>query len=133
VVLLRASSEALGAQADLEATLGRGDGGVEHGELMARFAEASTRGNDDLDALRRQALEVLGPERFVEVAATVGIFNGLVRVADATGIPLDHGTRKVSSELRAHLGLNAFAGARNSDRAHDGVDTLESEVSKLFS
>jgi len=132
-VLLRASSEALGAQADLEGTLGRGDGGVEHGELMTRFAEAATRGSDDLDARRAETLEVLGPERFVEVAATVGIFNGLVRVADATGIPLDSGTLAASSEIRVQLGLNAFSGASSSDLARAAGGASEREVSKLFS
>ena len=40
--LLRASSQALGEGADLAATVGRGDGGVPHGEELARFAEAAT-------------------------------------------------------------------------------------------
>ena len=90
-MLLRASSEAVGEQADLHAALGRGEGGVAHGELLAAFAEAATRGSDGLPAIRSALLEVVGPEAFVAAAATVGIFNGLVRVADATGIPLDRG------------------------------------------
>lgn len=132
-MLLRASSEAIGDEADLEGTVGRGDGGVEHGELMARFAESATRGSEDLDEVRSRLLEALGAERFVEVAATVGIFNGLVRVADATGIPLDDGTLKASVEFRAQLGLNDYAGAVNSDLASAGGGEEEREVAKLFS
>ena len=34
-------------------------------------------------------LERLGTDGFIETASIIGIFNGLVRTADATGIPLD--------------------------------------------
>ena len=39
----------------------------------------------------------------MHAAATVGIFNGLVRVADCTGIPLDDGTRDATVEERESL------------------------------
>ena len=133
-MLLRASSKAIGAGAELDAAVGRGDSGVECGDLMSRFAEAATRGNDDLEALRRELFETLGGERFVEVAATVGIFNGLVRVADAIGIPLDDGTLRASVAFRSELGLDQFAGADNSDlaTASDSAAELEQKISKLF-
>ena len=131
-MLLRASSEAIGEQAELEGTLGRGDGGVEHGEAMARFAEAATRGGEELAALRDPLRAQLGDERFVEVAATIGIFNGLVRVADSTGIPLDDGTLKASVDFRKELGLDQFGGANNSDLSAAGSGASEREVSKLF-
>jgi hypothetical protein len=112
-MLLRASSEALGSEAKLDGAIGQGDGGVEHGVALCRFAEAATRGSDDLEAARVNLLGAVGPEAAIEAAATVGIFSGLVRVADATGVPLDEGTRKHSAAFRATLGLNAYAGARN--------------------
>ena len=113
-MLLRASSREVGREADLRGTVGEGDGGVEHGELLAQFAEAVTRGSADLDTIRQRLLAAVGPERFVEAAATVGIFNGLVRVADSTGIPLDGRTLEASAAAREDLGLNEFAGARSS-------------------
>jgi hypothetical protein len=133
-MLLRASSEAIGQEAELEGTLGRGDGGVEHGDLMARFAEAATRGSEDLESLRSQLFDAVGAERFVEVAGTVGIFNGLVRVADGTGIPLDEGTLKASTDFRKRLGLDEFSGSGNSDLARVAGNAAASErnVSKLF-
>ena len=89
-MLLRASSDAVGAEVDLSAAVeDAADGGVEDGAVLTAFAEAVVRATDDLDAARTRALETLGPEKFVEAAATVGIFNGLVRVADSTGIPSD--------------------------------------------
>ncbi len=114
-MLLRASSEALGEEADLGGAVGRGAGGVLHGDLLASFAELATRGGDNLPDVRAALIAAVGPEAFVDAAATVGIFNGLVRVADATGIPLDKGTLDASADFRSTLGLNEYAGARSSD------------------
>lgn len=131
MVLLRESSKALGEEADLAATVGRGDGGVPHGAALVRFAEAATRGADDLAEARSALIEAVGWEGFVEVASTVGIFNGLVRTADAIGIPLDEGTRAASSALRADLGIDNFAGAGNTDlERKPGV--VSEQVEKLF-
>lgn len=116
-MLLRASGEAIGEDVQLEGTIGRGDGGVPHGAALSAFAEAATRGEDELPRRRALLLEEVGGEPFVEAAATVGIFNGLVRVADATGIPLDARARATTVDLRAELGIDRFAGARNTARA----------------
>ena len=113
MVLLRASSKAIGAAADLEGAIGTGDGALPNGALLLRFSEAATRASDDLGAARSQLIAAIGAEAFVEAAATVGIFNALVRVADATGIPLDDSTRDASVQLRSQLGLNAFGSSRN--------------------
>ena len=43
----------------------------------------------------------------------MGAFNGLTRVADATGIALDGGTLAATPDLRTELGLNTMAGAKN--------------------
>ena len=114
-MLLRVSSEAIGLDSDLSATVGEGDGGVPHGELLRSFAEAATLGAEDLASIRSDLWDALGNDGFVEAAATVGAFSGLVRVADSTGIPLDEGTRTVSAEFRESLGLNAFGGSRNTN------------------
>ena len=103
-MLLRASSEAIGEEAELSAAVGRGSSTVPHGELLVRFAEAGTRASDDLPEAREALMGALGPAAFVEAAATVGIFNGLVRTADATGIPLDDGTLRASKGVRGELG-----------------------------
>lgn len=119
-MLLRASGEAIGEQVHLEGSVGEGDGGVASGTELLRFAEAATRGNDDLVAARRALIDAVGGSAFVEAAATVAIFNGLVRVADSTGIPLDRGTQSNSSSFRESLGLNEFGGARNTKPAAEG-------------
>jgi hypothetical protein len=131
-MLLRASSEAIGAEAKLGATVGRGDSGVPAGDLLVAFAEAATRGSDSLPAVRAEQREVIGPEAFVLAAATVAIFNGLVRVADSTGIPLDDGTRNASVDFRDELGLNGYAGAGNTHFDDALKVRPEGGVAKLF-
>jgi hypothetical protein len=141
-MLLRASGEAIGTDVSLEGAVGptleQDDGGVPHGAALARFAEAATRRNEDLEEARRALLEQVGPAGFVEAAATVAIFNGLVRVADSTGIPLDEGTQRNSAAFRERLGLDAFGGARNRDLDGDLERSApepapEADVGKLFS
>ena len=131
-MLLRASSEEAGQEVDLRATIGEGGGGVPHGELLARFAEAATRGDDDLAAVRADLLEAVGPEAFVEAASTVGIFNGLVRAADSTGIPLDDGTLRDSVDFRSALGLNEYGGARSTDLGVATKLERSRDVQRLF-
>ncbi len=114
-MLLRASSNAAGTEVDLSATVeDTADSGVENGAALTAFAEAVVRATDDLDAVRARALETLGPEKFVEAAATVGIFNGLVRVADSTGIPSDTMMLEGTADVRGDLGINRWAGAKAS-------------------
>ena len=134
MVLLRASSEAIGTEANLDATVGRGDGGIPAGAALVAFAEAATRGSAELADVRAEVLTAVGPECLVEAAATVGIFNGLVRSADATGIPLDGPMRDASEEVRASLGLDAFSGAANT-RARTGparAGDATQDVARLF-
>jgi len=59
-LLLRASSEAIGEKAELDAAVGRGDGAVPHGELLVAFAEAATRGSEELAQARERLLAAAG-------------------------------------------------------------------------
>ena len=92
-----------------------GDGGVPHGALLARYAEAVCRKDAELAEIRDRLVAAVGPAGAVEAAATVAIFSGLVRVADATGIPLDAGTLALSDGWRGRLGLDRYGGAVNTD------------------
>ena len=116
-MLLRASSVKAGDEAKLEGAIGQGDGGVPHGAALIRFGEAVSRGSADVERARADLIQEVGREAFIEAAAVVGIFNGLVRTADSTGIPLDDGTRDSTADFRADLGLDAFRSAANTDLA----------------
>lgn len=101
---------------NLEATVG-GDGAslIEHGEALVRFGEAVTRGGEDLDAAREALRREAGEAAFLEASGIAAIFNGLVRTADFSGIPLDEASLHGSADFRESLGLNAFAGAANTE------------------
>lgn len=113
--------------------MGRGgSGGVPYGDELVAFGEAVSRGTDETEATRSALRNAVGENGFVEAASIVGIFNGLVRTADSTGIPLDDGTRKDSSDFRAELGLETYAGSANTDLAANPADAETDDVAKLF-
>jgi hypothetical protein len=133
VALLRASSTALGTTVELGPALDDGVG-IPDGRLLLDFATAAHRGDPDLPAARRALLAAVGPAGLLDACLTVGVFNGLTRVADATGIPLDGGTLAATTDARAELGLNGMAGARSSGAAvhAPGPTLLPPTVRALF-
>ena len=133
MALLRASSSALGATIDVGDTLATGSG-VADGDLLLDFAAAAHHDRADLPRARDRLLDAVGPAGVVEAALTVGAFNGLTRVADATGIALDGGTLAATRDVRAELGLNGFAGAASTGSAvtTTGAPVLPATVGDLF-
>ena len=116
-MLLGASGEKAGLEVDLEMVVDRnstGDAGVPDGAELLAFASAANRRHEALPAARAALEAVVGPEGLLEAAATVAIFNGLVRVADGTGIQLDPSMMTSTTETREALGIDAFGGAANS-------------------
>lgn len=78
-------------------------------KLLNEFAESFARfDRDALGAARATLVETLGAEALVDCAATVAIFDAVVRIADASGIPLE--TYKVdgAKDLRDQLGIEDF-------------------------
>jgi len=88
--------------------------GVAHGERLLAFADALV-GQDDaaLEGARGALAEALGPEGLVDAAAVASNFERMVRIADATGIPLDAPVRLVAADLPDELEIGAFASAAN--------------------
>jgi hypothetical protein len=132
-VLLRASGAATGLTAEVAPIVEQaGDTGVPHGRALIGLTEAVCRRSLDVAAARAAVLAAVGPAGLVEAAATVGIFNGLVRVADGCGIPLDDGTLSVSAEDRAALGLDRYGGAANTDPGRTVAPPADDSVQALF-
>ncbi len=74
-------------------------------ELIA-FTEAVLGDDDDALARSREDLRVaIGDAGLADAAATLGSYNSIVKVADATGIPLDKETMEMTADLRAELGI----------------------------
>jgi hypothetical protein len=111
------SSEANGLQVDLAAALDRhhvGEVGVPAGPELLAFANAVELGDLDIDEARGRLAQIIGEVGALEAAAIIAAFNGLVRVADGTGIELDDGVFAASVHDREALGINRYAGAANS-------------------
>jgi hypothetical protein len=80
----------------------------------------------------RAAVEAaVGRDGLLEAAATIAVFNGLVRVADGTGIQLDAGVLADSADFRAAYGVDDFAGAANTTTTTP-VAVDRSSVTDLF-
>ncbi|MEM8923624.1 MAG: hypothetical protein AAGD35_08965 [Actinomycetota bacterium] len=88
-----------------------GHGSVTEGDLLVRFAEAVHSG-DDLDVVRDQLIDRLGPAAMIDAAAVCANFNMMVRIADGTGTPLDEGTATATDEMRDRLGLDDLTSRR---------------------
>ncbi len=98
-------------------------------ELLA-LTNAAHLDPDTLGEARHALEAVVGGDGLAEAVATIAVFNGLVRVADGTGIQLDAGVLADSADFRADHGVDDFAGAANTKTVPVGVD--RSSVRDLF-
>jgi hypothetical protein len=133
VALLRASSTAIGHDLDVADALQHG-AGVAGGPLLLAFTTAAHLDGADLPVHRTAVEAAFGDSGLIEACLTIGAFNGLTRVADATGIALDGGSLAATTDLRAELALNDMVGALNTGpMVHDaGAPVLPSAVAELF-
>jgi hypothetical protein len=128
------SGHAAGLDIDLTTALdpaSTGDAGVPAGAELMAYADAVHRGTSDLADVRDAVESALGTDALHEAAAIVAIFNGLVRVADGTGIQLDEGVVAESADYRDELGVNAFAGVANTPSATRAALRRPFEVSSI--
>ena len=110
--MLRASSDHNGDDIDLNVlTSGSRDrSGIQHSDLLIALAEAVLADGAPEIAVARAALQAaIGDAALVDAAGIIGMFNGLDRVADATGAPLEDWKAAETADLRAALGIDAFA------------------------
>lgn len=76
------------------------------------LAEAVVRADaDDLAEARRALEQALGPEAVADAVAVAANFERMVRIADATGIPLDAPVAALTEDLRQDLGIDGYAAA----------------------
>ncbi len=117
-MMLRASVEMDGGEVDLNAVTKPGEDpgeALEGATELLAFADAMVgRDEAELDQARRALIDRLGAEQFVEAAAVVANFQRMVRIADATGIPLDGIVMTMTDDFRGELGIDAFEGAARS-------------------
>lgn len=93
---------------------GTSDVGVKHAGVLGRFAESALAvGDAPLDAARIRLVDAVGETGMIDAAAVVAGFNGITRIADATGIPLEAPKAEQTAGLRADLGIDRFLEAKS--------------------
>ena len=95
-MLLRASGQSDQQDFDLNSvTDDHADSGVDFGHWLRSLTEATIQNRwDDLTTIRDQAGAAMGTQSMVDALVVASGFNGITRVADATGIPLDENTQR---------------------------------------
>jgi hypothetical protein len=113
--MLRASSDHNGDDIDIAALTGSavGDSGIAEGDRLVALAEAVIADNaQDMKIARAAVQAALGDAALVDAAGIIGMFNGLDRVADATGAPLEDWKAADTADMRAAIGIDAFAATK---------------------
>ena len=62
----------------------------------------------ELGELRQKADSIMGRQAVIDTLIVAAGFNGIIRVAEATGIPLDDKVKDITREMREDMGINRF-------------------------
>ena len=109
-MLLRRSGEITEESYNLSGVLGEDKVGVEDEDLLIAIAEAVFSGDSvDLARMRTEALPLIGAEKLVDAIGIASGFNGITKVANATGIPLDARTEEVTGSMRQQTGIDDYS------------------------
>ena len=67
----------------------------------------------------------VGAAALVDSVAVAALFNGIDRIADATGAPLEQTKADATVELRSEIGINAFGDQKEALEAAEGKSAAE--------
>ncbi len=117
-MLLRASGQRDNRQYNLSAVNEADtDPGVDHADHLRALTEAAIDSRwEELATIRKAAAVAMGEQAMVDALTVAAGFNGITRVADATGIPLDPPTQETTVAMRAETGIDTFDYAAKSER-----------------
>ena len=101
---------------DVVTKAGEGEIGVLQEDILLRIAEAVTSGEErQLASVREEGLNALGPQALVDAITVASGFNGITKVANATGLPLDETTEKSTVNLRQQAKIDDYTDAHKSE------------------
>ena len=117
-MLLRESAQNEATMPNLNAvTDDQSDAGVPNSQTLRQLSESLIKGEWDTLALEREkATATLGLQQTTDVLTVASAFNGITRVADSTGIPLDDTTAAATDEMRKNTGIEQFEYQQKSSR-----------------
>lgn len=91
--------------------------GVSNETQLRSLTDAAIHGAwDTLTELRADAAAVMDTQQITDVLVVAAAFNGITRVADATGIPLDPDTARTTFDMRESTGIQRFDYSEKSAR-----------------
>jgi len=91
-----------------------GDGsaaGVAAGAALARYADTFFEDRPAFADAREVLGQEIGPAALVDAAGVLAIYDAVVKIADATGIPLEDAKAEISADFRSDLGINDYPSA----------------------
>ncbi len=90
--------------------------GVSHAGPLIAFTDAAVTAKNSgalgLDFARLALVRSIGAEAMVDAAAVIGGFDGITRIADATGIPLEASKAEQTADLRTELNIDELGAAK---------------------
>lgn len=90
--------------------------GVSQAGPLIAFADAAVAsrntGAHSLDFARAELVRAVGAEAMVDTAAVIGGFDGITRIADATGTPLETSKAEQTADLRAEMRIDELGAAK---------------------
>ena len=109
-MLLSLSGDKTGNEYNLNAVnTPSGLAGVEDEHWIRLITELTmTKEWEQLSQTREEASQIIGEQKVVDTLVVASAFNGITRVADATGIPLDVDTEKNTAQMRTDTGIQSF-------------------------
>ena len=99
----------MGLDVDLAAALdGNGHAtGVPDADILLALTDAVLGTDDDAVTVAIEAVRTrLGQAALADTAATIASYDSIVKVVDATGVPLEDETMDKTVELRKELGID---------------------------
>ena len=117
-MLLRASGQQENREYNLGSVTSENEAsGVIDEDHLRKLTEAAISGDWlGLPQIRESAERAMGLQKTVDTLVVASAFNGITRVADATGIPLDQNTQDTTAELREATGIQRFDYSEKSAR-----------------
>ncbi|MDG1909589.1 MAG: hypothetical protein P8I81_12070 [Pseudomonadales bacterium] len=118
-MLLRASGDRNNESYNLDSVTSEGiaDAGVKNGAFLMELAAAVYA--QDVDALadiRTRGVKLLGERGLAEAMGIASGFNGITKVANGTGLPLDKSTADITGEMRTETGIDEYSEAFKSNK-----------------
>lgn len=118
-MLLRASGDRNNESYNLDSVTSEdiADAGVYNGAFLMQLAAAVfAQDTEALADIRTRGVKLLGERGLAEAMGIASGFNGITKVANGTGLPLDKSTADITGEMRANAGIDDYSEAFKSSK-----------------